>query len=88
LGGAGPKLTRQQARDQARAETNEENLHARAYDAAMRQTEAERDERIFNQDRQQQQEDMSLSQRFGTPPTREANVGREHDDDRGRERER
>ena len=88
FGGGGPKLTRQQTRDQAKAETNEETLHASAYDAATRQNEAERDERIFNQDRQQQQADMSLSERFGTPPTREANLGREHDDDRGRERER
>jgi Relaxase/Mobilisation nuclease domain len=88
FGGAEPKLTRQQTRDRAKAETNEETLHAHAYDVAMQRKEAEADERIFNQDRQQQQEDMSLSARFGTPPTREANRGREHDDDRGRERER
>jgi hypothetical protein len=36
----------------------------------------------------QQQEDLSFAQRYGTPPTREANMGRERDDDYGRERER
>ena len=85
FGGAAPKLTQQQARDQAKADTNEETLHARAYDAAMHQKQAEADERIFNQDRQRQQEDFAA--RYGVPGG-STGRDRERDDDRGRERER
>ena len=82
-----PKLTRQQQHDHVRAETNEETLHARAYAAAEQQKEAEADERIFNQDRQQQQEDFAA--RYGVPGG-SSGRSRERDDDydRGRERER
>ena len=89
FGAAEPKLTPQQSRDQARAAGNEETLHARAYAAHEQQTEAERDERIFNQDRQQQQEDLAA--RYGVPGRNSAGRDRARDDDdydRGRERER
>jgi hypothetical protein len=82
-----PKLTRQQQHDHVRAETNEETLHARAYAAAEQQKEAEADERIFNQDRQQQQEDFAA--RYGVPGGSSGrNRERDDDYDRGRERER
>jgi hypothetical protein len=86
-GGGEPKLTPMQMHDRARAETNEETLHARAYAAAEQQKEAEADERIFNQDRQQQQEDFAA--RYGVPGG-SSGRSRERDDDydRGRERER
>ena len=88
FGAAEPKLTPQQSRDQARAAGNEETLHARAYAAHEQQTEAERDERIFNQDRQQQQEDLAA--RYGVPGGSSGRDRARDDDDydRGRERER
>ncbi|MGD0107366.1 MAG: MobQ family relaxase [Rhodopila sp.] len=87
FGGGEPKLTPQQMHDRARAESNEETLHARGYAADMQQKEAESDERIFNQDRQQQQEDFAA--RYGVPGG-SSGRSRERDDDydRGRERER
>ena len=36
----------------------------------------------------QQEQDLSFAARYGTPPTREANIGRELDQGRERERER
>jgi len=63
--GGEPKLTPQQARDQARADTNEETLHARAYAASEQEKEIAAGERIFELVRQQRQdkhrEDMGLS---------------------------
>ena len=50
--------------------------------------EAEFDDRMHDLKTSQQQEDLSFAQRYGTPPTREANMGRERDDDYERERER
>ena len=65
FGGGEPKLTPQQSRDQARADTNEETLHARAYAAAEQEKEAATEARIFELVRQQRQdkhrEDMGLS---------------------------
>ena len=87
FGGGEPKLTPMQVHDRARAAGNEETLHARAYAAHEQQTEAERDERIFNQDRQQQQEDFAA--RYGVPGGSSGRDRASDDDyDRGRERER
>jgi hypothetical protein len=65
LFGGEPKLTPMQMHDRARAESNEETLHARAYTAAEQEKEAATDARIFELVRQQQQdkhrEDMGLS---------------------------
>jgi hypothetical protein len=65
FGGGEPKLTPMQMHDRARADTNEETLHARAYAAAEQEKEAATDARIFELVRQQQQdkhrEDMGLS---------------------------
>lgn len=85
---APPKLTRDQAERKARAD--DEKAEAHAWQAARQEKEAARDEQAAEQNRREQQRDLSFAERFGTPPTREANTGREHDDDygRGRERER
>ena len=86
--GGPPKLTRQQAHQKAQAKGNVETRHARDVAAAAREYEAARGWQMHAQKTGQQQQDLSLSERFGTPPTREANIGRERDDDGGRERER
>jgi hypothetical protein len=90
LGGlfGGPKLTRQQAHEAAQARGNEETLHARDYAATVQAQEAEFDERMHALKTSQQQEDLSFAQRYGTPPTREANLGRDHEHERERERDR
>jgi Relaxase/Mobilisation nuclease domain len=82
-----PKLTRQQQHDHVRAETNEETLHARAYAAHEQAKEADQDWRIFEQNRQQQQEDFAA--RYGAPGG-SSGRDRERDDDYdgGYERER
>ena len=86
FGGGEPKLTPQQQHDRARAEGNEETLHARAYAAHEQAKEADQDWRIFEQNRQQQQEDFAAS--YGVPGG-SSGRDRERDDyDRGRERER
>lgn len=80
---APPKLTRQQAHDQARAETNQETIHAREHAAGVQADRAAQDSQIFQENKQQQEKDLRLAQTLGLPPTAEANL-REHD----RERER
>jgi hypothetical protein len=85
---AGPKLTLQQTKDNARAESNEETQHAHAFAAMTRAEEQDFDWRQHAQKTAQQEQDLSLSARFKTPPTREANIGRDRDDDYERERER
>ena len=86
FGGGEPKLTPQQQHDRARAEGNKETLHARAYAAHEQAKEADQDWRIFEQNRQQQQEDFAA--RYGVPGG-SSGRDRERDDyDRGRERER
>jgi hypothetical protein len=88
FGDSGPKLTRQQAKEVLQAEGNIETAHARDYAAGVRAKEAEFDDRMHAQKTSQQQEDLSASFHFGTPPTREANLGRQRDEDYGHERER
>ena len=89
LGGlfGGPKDTKAQAEQKMKAATNEETLHARDYAATVQAKEAEFDDRMHAQKTSQQEQDLSFSARFGTPPTREANIGREHDNERERERD-
>jgi hypothetical protein len=84
---AGPKDTKSQAEQKAKAATNEETLHAEAYAAVTQAKEAEFDDRMHAQKTSQQEQDLSFAARFGTPPTREANIGREHDHERERERD-
>jgi Relaxase/Mobilisation nuclease domain len=88
FGDTEPKLTRQQVHDKAQAAGNIETQHAHDVAAAMRANDAEHDDRQHAQKTAQQEQDLSLSIRFGTPPTREANIGRERDNDYERERER
>jgi hypothetical protein len=84
FGGAEPKLTPMQAELAARA--NEELAEARAQAAAAQEKEADQDERIFNQDRQQQQDDFAA--RYGVPGGSSGRDRvRDDDYDRGRERE-
>jgi hypothetical protein len=85
---AGPKPTRQQAHEAAQARGNEETLHARDYAATVQARETEFDEQMHALKTSQQQEDLSFAQRYGTPPTREANLGRDHEHERERERDR
>ncbi|MGE0280196.1 MAG: MobQ family relaxase [Rhizobiaceae bacterium] len=86
---AEPKQTAQQMRDEIKAATSEESLQADTYAAHVQAKDAEHDDRMEAQKKAQREQDLSLSARFGTPPTREANIGRERDgDDYGRERER
>ena len=83
---AAPKDTRAQAEQKTKAATNEETLHARAYDAAQQQKEAAVDWMQFEQNRAQQYDDL-IHGRLGqsTPATpKEIQRG----DDRERERER
>ena len=85
---APPPETKQQVHDQAQAEGNVETIHAHDYAATVQAKEAEFDDRMHDLKTNQQQEDLSFSRRYGTPPTREANLGRDRDDDYERERER
>lgn len=90
FGDSEPKLTRQQVREVLQARGNEETLQARDYAAKVDAREAEFEDHIHAVKTGRQQEDLSFSQRYGTPPTREANPDRprERDDDYGRKRER
>ncbi len=83
-----PKDTKAQAEQKVRAATNEETLHARDYAASIPSQEAEFDERMHAQKTADQQQDLSFYQRYGAPPTREANLGRDHEHERERERDR
>jgi hypothetical protein len=85
---APPPLTKQQVHEKAQAEGNIETRHAQDYAATAQAKEAEFDDRMHDLKTSQQQEDLSFSQRYGRPPTREAREGRERDDDYERERER
>lgn len=85
---AEPKQTRQQMRNEAQAAGNVETQHAHEVAAGVQAIETARDWQQHAQKTTQQEQDLSLSARFGTPPTREANIGRERDDEYGRERER
>jgi hypothetical protein len=85
---APPKLTRQQAHDEARAENNVETLHAQAVAAAARVDEREADWRQHAQKTAQQENDLRLAQTLGIPPTAEAALGRDRERDREQERER
>jgi hypothetical protein len=85
---APPPMTKQQVHEKAQAEGNVETIHAHDYAATVQAKEAEFDDRMHDLKTSQQQEDLSFSQRYGRPPTREAREGRERDDDYERERER
>ena len=80
-------MTKQQVHDRAQAEGNVETQHAQAYEAAQQERDARFQELLDQIRRQDAERDLSFSQRYGTPPTREANP-RERDDDYERERER
>jgi hypothetical protein len=82
-----PPETKQQAHDRAQAEGNVETRHAQAHEATEQEKDARLQELLDQLRRQDAERDLSFSQRYGTPPTREANP-RERDDDYGRERER
>ena len=84
---APPPMTKQQVHDRAQAEGNVETQHAQAYEAAQQERDARFQELLDQIRRQDAERDLSFSQRYGTPPTREANP-RERDDDYERERER
>ena len=77
FGGGEPKLTRQQAHERAQADGNEETLYARAAAEAEQARMTDQDWRIFEQDRQQQQEELERQMGY-----------RERPGDRERERER
>jgi len=86
--GGAPKLTQQQVHERAQAAGNVETQHARSVAAEEQANEEARDWQQHAQKRAQQEEDLGFAARYGTPPTREANLGRERDDGRERERER
>jgi hypothetical protein len=79
FGGGEPKLTPQQARDQARAETNEETLYARAAAEAEQAKMTDQDWRIFEQDRQQQQEELERNMGYRERPGVDRERERERD---------
>jgi MobA/MobL family len=85
FGGGPTKLTSQQMRERAAAETNLETVQARAYAADERQNEAEADERQFQTNKQQQEDDLSFAAFYGVAPppreTRNAARSRDPDDD-------
>jgi hypothetical protein len=88
FGGGGPKLTQQQQHDRAQAQDgNLEADHARGYAASEQQNEAERDGRIFELVRQQQQkqqrEEMGIADEHGTPPPSRAKEREDNERDRG-----
>jgi hypothetical protein len=74
---AGRKRTRQQARDEAQAAGNIETRHARDFAAEQQAREAAFDWQQHAQKTAQQEQDLSFAARYGTPPTREANLDRE-----------
>ena len=83
--GASAAPTRQEAEGMERA-ADERQAEAADY-AAQQETETARDWQQHAQKTQQQERNLSFAQRYGTPPTAEANLGREHDDERERGRE-
>jgi ATP-dependent exoDNAse (exonuclease V) alpha subunit len=84
---APPLQTKQQVHDRAQAEGNIETRYAQDYEAAQQERDARLQEMLDQIRRQDAERDLSFSQRYGRPPTREANP-RERDDDYERERER
>jgi hypothetical protein len=80
--GKGP--TKAQAEQQAKAAGNLETLHANAYEAMLQEKEEAFDWMQHGQKTEQQQQNLTFSQRTGRPPTAET---RERDDE-GREHER
>ena len=84
---AEPKQTAQQIRDEIKAATNEETVHARGVAADARAREAEFDWQEHYRKSAQQQKDVRLAQTLGFNPTAEANINRD-EADRQRERER
>ena len=84
---AGPTAppTEQEAQGMQRA-ADERHIEAAAL-AVIEEREEARDWQQHAQKTQQQERDLSFAQRYGTPPTAEANLGREHDDERERGRE-
>jgi MobA/MobL family len=90
--GGGPKLSPQQMRDELKAETNLETLHARSTAADEQKLTAETDERLFQANKQQQEDDLSFAAFYGMPPppreTRNSDQSRSHldDDDEPRRR--
>jgi hypothetical protein len=83
-----PPPTRDQAERMERAAEERQEQNAAA---AWGQEKDERLRATLEQiARDDAQRDLSFAERFGRPPTREVNLGRDHDrdDDYGRERER
>ena len=84
---AGPKLTPQQVHQKAQAAGNVETIHAQAVAAHTEKVEAERDERIFRADQEQQMPLAAPS--YFRAVTRPADpADRQHQHDHGQERER
>jgi ATP-dependent exoDNAse (exonuclease V) alpha subunit len=85
--GAEPKQTAQQVHDRQQAAGNVETQHVEAYEAAQQEKDERLNELLDQIRRQDADRDLSFSQRYGTPPTREADP-RERDEGYERERER
>jgi hypothetical protein len=84
---AGPTAppTREEAEGQERAAAERQMEAAEL--AAIQEREEARDWQQHAEKTQQQERNLSFAQRYGTPPTAEAQLGREHDDERERGRE-
>ena len=85
---SGPKVTAQQAHDMARAEGNEETIHARAVAEAVQANEEAHDWRQHAEKTGQQEKSIRLAATLGLPATAEATLNRdEHERRRESERE-
>lgn len=82
-----PKVTPQQAHDRAQAAGNVETQHAQAHEVARQEGDLRLALTLELLRQQDEARDLSFAQRYGTPPTREADP-RERDEGYERERER
>jgi hypothetical protein len=75
-----PPMTRQQVHDALQANVgNLEKDHAQAVDAAQRADDAAYEQQAHELKTAEQQANLSFSQRYGTPPTSEATLGKDRD---------
>jgi hypothetical protein len=82
-----PKVTPQQVHDRQQAAGNVETQHAQAHEVARQDGDLRLTRTLDLLRQQDEARDLSFAQRYGTPPTREADP-RERDEGYERERER
>jgi hypothetical protein len=82
------KPTAQEVHDRAQAAGNVETQHAKAYELAREEGDLRLQRTLDEIRRSAEERDVSFAQRYGRPPTREANRDEGHERERERERDR